>query len=173
MTMRVQALGPFINESVGIDVSEGMVDRFNKLSSAGLAGGAKAQAHVGNLLSSTPPSEFSSARYQNFDIAAIGLGFHHFSDHAAALRTLAERLRGGGVLVIIDFQDDGTDLPGTTKEVVRISGFSEGLIKSMFEEAGLRFKTYQLMEGPIRLGSMNSDHGEIVKTIFAASAIKP
>lgn len=167
-----QALGPFINESVGVDVSEGMVDRFNKLSSAGLASGAKAQAHVGNLLSSTPPSEFASPQYQDFDIAAIGLGFHHFSDHVAALQTLAGRLKSGGVLLIIDFQDDGTDLPGTTKEVVRLSGFSEGLMKSMFEDAGLRFKTYQLMDGPIRLGTMNSDHGEIVKTIFAASAIK-
>jgi SAM-dependent methyltransferase len=62
-------------------------------------------ASVGNLLAPTDPSPegFESEEFHNFDLAAVGLGFHHFEDPVLAARRLAARLRAGGCLLIIDF----------------------------------------------------------------------
>jgi hypothetical protein len=66
-------------------------------------------AHHGNIC--TPedpnPAAFASPEFFDFDIAAVGLGFHHFDDPALAARRLAARLSVGGVLVIIDFLPHG------------------------------------------------------------------
>jgi len=62
-------------------------------------------AYQGNLCVSDDPSPaaFASPEFSNFDVAAVGLGFHHFDDPSLAARRLAERLKTGGVLVILDF----------------------------------------------------------------------
>jgi SAM-dependent methyltransferase len=62
-------------------------------------------ATVGNLLDPAEPSptQFSSPEWFNFDLAIVGLGFHHFEDPTLAAARLAERLKPGGVLMIIDF----------------------------------------------------------------------
>jgi SAM-dependent methyltransferase len=62
-------------------------------------------ASVGNLLDPVDPSpaEFAGSEWFNFDLAVVGLGFHHFEDPTLAAARLAERLRPGGVLMIIDF----------------------------------------------------------------------
>jgi SAM-dependent methyltransferase len=62
-------------------------------------------ASVGNLLDPADPSpaDFKGKEWFNFDIAVVGLGFHHFEDPALAATRLAERLKPGGVLMIIDF----------------------------------------------------------------------
>lgn len=49
------------------------------------------------------PEAFRGPRFSGFDLAVVGLGFHHFDDPALAARRLAARLRPGGVLMIIDF----------------------------------------------------------------------
>jgi SAM-dependent methyltransferase len=62
-------------------------------------------AVVGNLIdSSTPPApEFEAPEWYGFDIAAVGMGWHHFSDPGYAAKRLSERLKTGGVLLIVDF----------------------------------------------------------------------
>ncbi len=62
-------------------------------------------AKVGNLLDPADPSpaDFASGEWFNFDLAVVGLGFHHFEDPTLAAARLAERLRPGGVLMIVDF----------------------------------------------------------------------
>lgn len=59
----------------------------------------------GNLLDANKPSplELAGKEFFEFDIAAVGLGFHHFDDPALAAKRLAERLKTGGVLFIVDF----------------------------------------------------------------------
>lgn len=66
-------------------------------------------AYQGNLLDPNDPDprEFSSFDFQLFDIAVVGLGFHHFDDPALAAKRLVERLRPGGVLLILDFLPHG------------------------------------------------------------------
>lgn len=62
-------------------------------------------AYQGNLCVPDDPSPaaFASPEFSSFDVAAVGLGFHHFDDPSLAARRLAERLKTGGVLVILDF----------------------------------------------------------------------
>jgi SAM-dependent methyltransferase len=66
-------------------------------------------ATLGNLLdtSSPLPESLSGPEFFNFDIAAVGMGFHHFDDAALAARRLSERLKKGGVLMIVDFLPHG------------------------------------------------------------------
>lgn len=67
------------------------------------------RAHQGNICvpSDPDPPAFASAEFFDFDVAAVGLGFHHFDDPALAARRLAARLKTGGVLVILDFLPHG------------------------------------------------------------------
>lgn len=62
-------------------------------------------AYHGNLCvpDDEDPAAFRHARFYNFDVACVGLGFHHFDEPALAARRLVARLRPGGVLMIIDF----------------------------------------------------------------------
>ena len=66
-------------------------------------------AYQGNLLDPNDPDprEFSGFDFHLFDIAVVGLGFHHFDDPALAAKRLVERLRPGGVLMILDFLPHG------------------------------------------------------------------
>lgn len=66
-------------------------------------------AVVGNLIdpSSEPPAHLSGPEFHDFDIAVVGLGFHHFDDPGLATKRLAERLKVGGVLMIVDFMPHG------------------------------------------------------------------
>ena len=67
------------------------------------------RAYQGNLCvpDDPNPAAFSGPEFFNFDIVAVGLGFHHFDDPALAARRLAERLKDGGVLTILDFLPHG------------------------------------------------------------------
>lgn len=100
-----QSLGPYVTLTRGIDISPNMVSIFNeRISSAGLSS-STAHAVQGNLFDKEDPSpkEFQAKEWHDFDIAAVGFGFHHFEDVVFAASQLKERLRPGGVLVISDF----------------------------------------------------------------------
>lgn len=49
------------------------------------------------------PENFRGDKFSGFDLAVVGLGFHHFDDPDLAAKRLAARLKPGGVLLIIDF----------------------------------------------------------------------
>lgn len=62
-------------------------------------------AYQGNLCvpSALEPEALAAPNFFNFDIAAVGLGFHHFDDPALAAQRLVKRLNPGGVLLVLDF----------------------------------------------------------------------
>lgn len=49
------------------------------------------------------PEAFRDGKFSGFDLAVVGLGFHHFDEPDLAAKRLAARLKPGGVLLIIDF----------------------------------------------------------------------
>lgn len=49
------------------------------------------------------PEAFRDGKFFEFDLAVVGLGFHHFDHPDLAAKRLAARLKPGGVLLIIDF----------------------------------------------------------------------
>jgi SAM-dependent methyltransferase len=97
LTHTSQALQPHISTALGIDISPSMVSRYNTLFPS-----TSAHALEADLLSS-PPRLPSSPIPSDFDIAAVGLGFHHFHSPADALVALSARVRRGGTVVIVDF----------------------------------------------------------------------
>ncbi|KAG9231160.1 S-adenosyl-L-methionine-dependent methyltransferase [Amylocarpus encephaloides] len=135
-----RALAPYATQCIGIDLSEGMVAEYNKsVSNQGIPE-SEMFARVGNLLDSNNPSpdSFSGEEFFKFDLAVVGLGFHHFDDPRFAAKQLTSRLKPGGVLFIIDFLPHEHlhqhDHPAA--HTVTHAGFSEAEVKEMFEEAG-------------------------------------
>jgi SAM-dependent methyltransferase len=89
-----------------------MVEEYNRRAQA--AGAAEiASAMQGNLLAQEPYFKdpktgekvlnFSQdPRFNDFDAVIVGLGFHHFDNYAGSMRKLAERVKDGGAVGIVD-----------------------------------------------------------------------
>jgi SAM-dependent methyltransferase len=143
-TDKMQGLAPYVTQCVGIDISEGMVNEYNaSVQNQGIPT-SEMYAMLGNLLdaSNPNPTTLSGPEFYDFDIAVVGLGFHHFDDPALAAKRLAERLKKGGVFMIVDFMPhahfhghDGHDHPA--KKTVTRMGFSDEEVKKLFEGAGV------------------------------------
>lgn len=100
-----------------------------------------AHSIVGNLISpnGTPP-HLDAPQYKDFDLVAVGMGFHHFQDLPLSTSRLVERLKPGGVFMIIDFVTHAMEL--SLKEhpsynTIAHHGFSEEELRKIFEGAGL------------------------------------
>ncbi|OWP07029.1 hypothetical protein B2J93_7763 [Marssonina coronariae] len=131
--------------SIGVDLTEGMVNEYN--TSARNQGIPESEMYAvqGNLIDAAVPDppEFAGEEFFDFDIAAVGLGFHHFDDPALAAKRLAQRLKKGGVLMIVDFlphshvsSGSGDHRPEAAHTVTH-NGFSEVDVKKIFGDAGL------------------------------------
>jgi SAM-dependent methyltransferase len=83
-----------------------MVEQYNTLMLNQGIPSSEMRAVTGNLLSPTDPNpaHLNAPEYFNFDIAAVGMGFHHFTDPTYAAKQLVQRLKPGGVLFIVDFK---------------------------------------------------------------------
>jgi SAM-dependent methyltransferase len=141
---------------VGIDLSPNMVHEYNTMASNQSKTSLNISATVGNLLDPADPSpaEFEREEFYNFDIAVVGLGFHHLGDPVLAATKLAARLKKGGVLVIVDFfsQAEGNHNhhghgfgkshghnhgDSTVAETRKHLGFGEQEMKKIFDSAGV------------------------------------
>lgn len=89
----------------GVDLSAAMVTEYNTVALNQGISDEEIQAVVGDFINPEEKAgdEFSGPEWWDFDVAAVGMGFHHFTDPALATARLAERLRIGGVLFIVDF----------------------------------------------------------------------
>ena len=117
-----------------------MVNEYNERFS-NLNGGEKLNAHAVNANLFDPkgvPDSLKSPEFWDFDLVAVGFGFHHFENLPTVTERLVERLKPGGVLMILDFfnhkQDYGQDPAMNT---IAHNGFSEDQIKGLFTTAGL------------------------------------
>ncbi|SRR6266480_6196214 len=111
----VQAFSPFVTSCLGIDVSPNMVSTFNSRASDSALDTPTCHAVVGNLFDAEPyivddesgekitGQEFlDDAKFKDFDVCIVGLGFHHFDNFVRCLRILSERVKKGGIVGIVD-----------------------------------------------------------------------
>lgn len=100
-----KSLAPYLTRTQGLDISASMVEQYNLTSRNQNLYPLEMFAVEGNLLDANNPSPESlkAEEWWEFEIAAVGLGFHHFEDPRFAARQLARRLKKGGVLLVIDF----------------------------------------------------------------------
>lgn len=188
-----RALAPYITSTTGIDISSSMASKFNETFSSSEAP-CPGSAIVGDL-STTPPSpELEKPELYDFDLAAIGLGFHHFADPKMAVQRLAERVKkGSGILLIIDWLPEDAGDSGDhvhahghgqghgcqhghghasgAEATIRTHGFSENDMRTLFEGAGCTDFGFSLMPEPVELfmGEEPNVKRE-VKNVFLARA---
>ncbi|KAI9708407.1 MAG: hypothetical protein M1828_002996 [Chrysothrix sp. TS-e1954] len=164
-----RALGPFVTQTRGIDISSKMVERYNEMARRSNLSADTAHAVNGDLFRRGEPDEVIMNRdFCNFDIAAIGFGFHHFEDTGLAVRRLAERLKPGGVVLILDFADSNR-LPSAADRSITKHGFTEVEMKKIFEDEGLEAVGYSLMEGTVEL---RMHEPPVLKKVFLGRAQK-
>ncbi|KAK4102782.1 methyltransferase-like protein [Parathielavia hyrcaniae] len=172
--LSLQALAPYTTQCVGIDLSENMVATYNmRAENQGLFP-AEMRAYQGNLCVPDDPNSaaFASPEFLNFDVAAVGLGFHHFDDPALAARRLAERLRAGGVLMIVDFMPHGKpDASHPASHTVTHHGFSQDHVRRLFEDAGVG-KDFAIEEMAVVLNIPKENGPEVRRSLFIARGTK-
>lgn len=155
-----RALGPSVTTIRGIDISENMVQRYNEAAqSAGLES-KRVNAIVGDLLAEEVPDHLKTPEYYDFDIAVIGLGFHHFENPVLAVERLAERLKPGtGVLLIVDFLPFDDEADGSSdpwKGTIKNRGFARANMEKLYSVAKLEKFSFSMLEEPVVMGSEDS-----------------
>jgi SAM-dependent methyltransferase len=133
----VKALSPFVTNVIGLDLSDNMVAEYNKHAQAAGEPREKMFAQQGNLVGTEIDEQFRGTEYFNFDLVTVGLALHHFEDPAFAVKRLAERLRNGGVCLVIDFVEHSLDTGSHGHGTVTTSGFGPENLRRMFDDAGV------------------------------------
>jgi len=88
-----KALQDYTKRIVGVDISQAMVDEYNKTFADS---GRDISARCVNLL------EGPNALGEKFDIIVCASAYHHFADVDAYTRTLVSHLKPGGSLLVAD-----------------------------------------------------------------------
>lgn len=96
------ALAPYVTYIRGIDISAGMVEQFGI--TAKNSGFTPEHMHAvqGNLLDSS--DALSGPELQGFDIGVMCMALHHVEDTNQMIARLVERLKKGGLLLIIEWE---------------------------------------------------------------------
>lgn len=160
------------NEFVGVDLSEAMVTEYNKRFSHTLPGEVaqtNAKAVVGNLIDPKEAKSVPEAEKGSFDLVAVGLGFHHFSNLKVATERLTAYIRPGGVFLIVDFlthSKESTDQMNPAKHTVAHHGFGEKEVTELFAGAGLTDIQVKVMKEEVVMRET------MKRTVFVARGAK-
>ncbi|KAF1827647.1 S-adenosyl-L-methionine-dependent methyltransferase [Dissoconium aciculare CBS 342.82] len=173
-----RALGPYVHTIRGVDLSDNMVVAYNTAATKSGLTPQQARAVVGDFCGEEQPaagSELQGAEFHDFDIAVIGLGFHHFEDTTRALRRLRDRVKPAtGVVVIVDFLPSDTPQHGhhhhgqefpEMQHTIKHDGFTKEQLHGMFTAAGLEDFDFAALEEP---SVMELASGTVTKTLFVA-----
>ena len=164
----LQALYPYVSQVRGIDVSGGMVEKYNQ--AARLEGLSKQQMYAiqGDLSSPAAHPELQGEDFFAFHVIVMSMALHHIENPQELLTRLVERLRDGGAVIIIDWasndakpsqQPAGKGSHNVTHDhgdhsnqhgdhpashTVAHAGFSEDQMQKMLSEAGCSEVDYVL-----------------------------
>ncbi|EER27166.1 hypothetical protein D8B26_005706 [Coccidioides posadasii str. Silveira] len=156
------ALRPHFTKVIGLDLAEGMVDKYKRR--AREAGIPESQMHavLGDLTGAEiSPSLIENKELFDFDLAISSLALHHIEDPQRTINRLMERLRPGGTVVIIDFDvaKKGEtwvldDAPAA--HTIAHHGFDKAHMEKLLNEAGCKDVDYvwhkEESELPPRMG---------------------
>ncbi|KAF5711925.1 hypothetical protein FMUND_8766 [Fusarium mundagurra] len=141
-----RALAPYVSIARGIDISSKMVEQYNMLAEAAGFNPEKMRAIHGDLINpeASPSPELGTPEFNDFDLIVMCMALHHVQDYTAMIQKLGEKLRPGGVLLIIDLvasSESGCPEAPMSKELSHHTmskmGFTETEVKTAFEKAGL------------------------------------
>ena len=140
----------------GIDVSSGMVAQYNATAQKQGLSQQEMRAVQDDLLAES--SDVASSLEDNdeffgFDVAVVCMGLHHVKDAPKLVEKLAQRLRAGGVLVIVDGlspSESGCEVDvqkvkqHPAAPTIEYHGFTRAQVFNMLEKAGLLNADLQL-----------------------------
>ncbi|KAF8449538.1 S-adenosyl-L-methionine-dependent methyltransferase [Kalaharituber pfeilii] len=133
-----RVLAPYASKLVGIDISENMIAEYNKFATIQNLPPHIMHAYHGTLIDPADPNplQFSSPEFSDFDLAMASMALHHFADPAYSLQKLAERVKSGGVLLVVDNTDKAGGLAHkhAMEGTISKSGFTREETKEMFEK---------------------------------------
>lgn len=191
-----KALGSCVTSIRGIDISGNMVSHYNEAARSSGLTHEQAHAVVGDLLGAEVPAELQGSDFYEFDVAAIGLGFHHFEDPPLAVKRLTDRLKAEtGVLIIVDFlpfehrsqpqteghshghnhnhnhkaPKDGKQVLPSMTHTIKHHGFTAQGIKRLFDEAGLEDFAFDVLPEP---AVFDFEEGRKERQVFVAKGRK-
>ncbi|KAI0107212.1 S-adenosyl-L-methionine-dependent methyltransferase [Nemania sp. FL0031] len=117
----------------GIDVSDHMVDAYNRLAGQLGAYPQRMSAVQGNVLDDEHDGGSSAAmngpEFSDVDVVFMTMALHHIQDPVALLSKLVQRLRPGGVLILVDWlaaSNPGSSVGGASVGAIP-PGFSSHL----------------------------------------------
>ena len=161
-----------------------MVKLYNEAAASSGLTTEQAHAVVGDLLvPSVDDPALNGSEWYEFDVAAIGLGFHHFEHPELAIKQLAARLKAQtGVLIIIDFlpfdhhksnhHDTSGNNSGSFPEMahtIKHNGFTGDQMRDMYTAAGFEDFDIVALKQPAR---MELSSGTVERTLFIAKGRK-
>lgn len=163
-----RALSPYCKRNVGVDISQGMVNQFNKrIGYQGLTS-AEMQAVCAELKGE--PGELGD---EKFDVIVCASAYHHFASIDDVTRMLTHFLKSGGALLVVDLlkTDDGQGhfhhvAPDDVDYVAHKGGLGEVDMRRAFESAGLSSFDFNAKALRVR------HHGHDTH-LFTAKGIKP
>lgn len=176
--MTYQTLAPYVTAIRGIDVSDGMVEKYNEAARKQGLSEQQMQAVRGDLLvpEAEIPQALKEADFYDFNVIVISMALHHVEDPQLMTVKLVERLKDGGSLLVIDWapaskapevhgHNDEKDEPDEVgyqqdlqgaMQTMKRSGFDEEEMKKFFEDAGCTESEYvlhpELSKLPARFG---------------------
>ena len=143
-----------------------MVARYNEAARKSGMASNHCNAIVGDLFAETIADHLTAPDLYQFDIAVIGLGFHHFENPSLAIKRLTERLKPGeGVLVIVDFLPFSKNDMGGASHTIKTHGFNKSDMEKMFKDAGLVDFGFDVLSEP---AVMEFDSGTKKRDVFVA-----
>ncbi|ROT41648.1 S-adenosyl-L-methionine-dependent methyltransferase [Sodiomyces alkalinus F11] len=193
-----RALAQYTTQCTGIDISENMVAVYNtRAENQGLSED-EMRAYHGNLVdpADPAPAAFEGSRFRDFDVAGVGLGFHHLDDPEYAARQLVARLRPGGVFFVVDFlphapvggqghrhghghghghgHEQGAGQEHEAADAIKHHGFSEERVRAIFEAAGAGqcFMFMELGSGVVFHGTRGEGGEPMKRRVFLARGTK-
>lgn len=157
-----------------------MVAEYNHRASA--AGLEHFHAMLGDLCSAEGVAQdLMGKNLFDFDIAGIGMGFHHFEHLQLSIDRIVERLRPGGLFFIVDLVAASGDhaigehgvgddfVKEAARTVPHKHGFTREDMKALFETAGCKDFGFVVYERPMVMGE---GEGAFTKKVFLAKATK-
>ncbi|EMD33320.1 hypothetical protein CERSUDRAFT_56822, partial [Gelatoporia subvermispora B] len=133
-------LSPYVRSIVGVDISGGSVESYNKRATE--LGIAPEQMRAVCAELKGEPQELEGAK---FDLIVCSMSYHHFASIEDITRTLVFFLKPGGSLLVADMLPSAETAEKASEEypehvrhtVAHFNGFDEAQIRRTFEDAGL------------------------------------